>query len=232
MCPSSWMELKGNPELVEKFRQGDRDVLTELYRAHVDEIRLVLSRGFSFSSRGESVRFRGFREPFRLQEVLQEVFVHAFRQKAREAYDGGQPYVPYLVTIAKNWVIDRYRKERTRTALFVSVGELAGENETAEEAMNRHAVIEDTASPELEAYRGELSTTLQTFVGALDAEDAAILQKHLMGDLTQHEVAELIGTDRNDVRKRIKLMRERLLRHLKREGFIGSLDPAEVFGGE
>ena len=226
------MELKGNPELVERFRRGDREVLTDLYRAHVDEIRLVLQRGFSFSSKGESVRFRGFKEPFRLQEVLQEVFVHAFREKARIAYDANQPYLPFLVTIGRNWVIDRYRKERTEATLFVSVAEIAGENETAEEAMNRHAVREQDSSPETVAYQRQLSGTLQTFVGALDPEDTIVLEQHLMGELTQSEVAELLGTDRNDVRKRVKLMRERLLRHLKREGFIGSLDPAEVFGGD
>lgn len=226
------MELKGNPQLVERFRRGDRELLTELYHAHVNEIRRVLQGGFSFSSRGEAVRFRGFREPFRLQEVLQEVFVHAFREKARLAYDSEQPYLPFLVTITRNWVIDRYRKERTHSALFVGMTELAGEGETAEEAMNRHAVRDDTASPELAAYRGQLSETLQRFVGALDAEDTTVLQQHLMGELTQQEVADVLGTDRNGVRKRVRLMRERLLRHLKREGFIGSLDPAEVFGGE
>lgn len=226
------MELKGNPELVERFRRGDREVLTDLYRAHVDEIRLVLQRGFSFSSKGESIRFRGFREPFRLQEVLQEVFVHAFREKARLAYDENQPYLPFLVTISRNWVIDRYRKERTEAALFVSIGDIAGEDETAEEAMNRHAVKDDYVSPEMQAYRGQLSAALQTFVAGLDEEDSAILGRHLMGELTQKEVADELGTDRNDVRKRIRLMRERLLRHLKREGFIGSLDPSEVLSGD
>ena len=226
------MELKCNPELVERFRRGDREVLTELYRAHVDEIRLVLQRGFSFSSKGESVRFRGFREPFRLQEVLQEVFVHAFRERARLAYDAQQPYLPFLVTIARNWVIDRHRRERTESALFVSVTDIAGENETAEEAMNRHAVKDESVSPELLALRKQLSSTLQQFVGDLDPEDTIVLEQHLMGELTQHEVAEVLGTDRNDVRKRVRLMRERLLRHLKREGFIGSLDPSEILGSD
>jgi len=226
------MELKGDQQLVERFRRGDREVLTDLYRAHVDEIRKLLERGFSFSSKGESFRFRGFSEPFRVQEVLQDVFVHAFREKARIAYDVGQPYLPFLVTIARNWVIDRYRKERTEAALFVSVGDIAGENETAEEAMDRHASEDGHMSPEVQAYRGQLSETLQEFVAQLDEDDATVLQQHLMGELTQQEVAEVLGTDRNDIRKRVRTMRERLLRHLKREGFIGSLDPSEVLSGE
>ncbi len=226
------MELKGNPELVERFRRGDREVLTELYRAHVDEIRLVLLRGFSFSSKGAPIRFRGFQEPFKLQEVLQDVFVHAFREKARLAYNIEQPYLPFLVTIARNWVIDRHRKERTEAALFVSVADIAGEDETADEAMNRRAARDDSTTPEMSAYRKQLSETLQRFVADLDSDDAIVLQRHLMGELTQNEVAELLGSDRNEVRKRVRQMRERLLRHLKREGFIETLDPAEVLSGE
>lgn len=223
------MELKDNPELVERFRRGDREVLTELYRAHVEEIRVVLERGFSFASKGTSIRFRGFREPFRLQEVLQEVFVHAFREKARLAYQPTRPFRPYLVTIARNWVIDRYRRERTEAALFVAIDDLAAEAESTEEAMDRHAVRIGEVTPEQLAYQQQLSRALKTFVDALDQEDALVLTEHLMGDLTQQEVAEALGTDRNEVRKRIRQMRERLLRHLKHTGFIGSLDPAEVF---
>lgn len=223
------MELKDNPELVERFRRGDREVLTELYRAHVDEVRSVLERGFSFSSKGQSIRFRGYREPFQLQEVLQEVFVHAFREKARLAYQPSLPYRPFLVTIARNWVIDRYRKERTEAALFIAIGDLAADTESFDDAMDRHGVRYGEATPEQQAHQQQLSRVLQEFVEALDEEDSRVLTEHLMGDLTQQEVADLLGTDRNEIRKRIRIMRERLLRHLKRTGFIGSLDPAEVF---
>lgn len=222
------MELQGNPDLVEAFRRGDREVLADLYRAHVDDVRRLLRDGFSFRSKGAPMRFGGFREPFRLQEVLQESFIHAFREKARHGYDPAQPYRPYLVTIVRNYVIDHFRRERTEAALFVRIGDLAAEGESAEEALDRAARTTGEATPEVEAVRAQLSATLQQFVATLDDEDAAILQRHLMGELTQTEVAELLGMDRNDVRKRIRLMREKLLRHLKREGFIGSLDPAEV----
>jgi RNA polymerase sigma factor (sigma-70 family) len=223
------MELRGNPQLVAAFRRGDRDVLADLYRAHVDEIRRVLQRGFTFTSRGETVRFRGFHEPFRLQEVLQEAFIHAFREKARQAYDEAQPYRPFLVTIVRNYVIDRYRKKQTEAALFVQIGDVAAEGESPQEALDRFTPHDETATPELAAFRTQLSEALRSFVDELDEEDSIVLQKHMLGDLTQSQVAEAIGTHRNDVRKRIRTMRERLLRHLKRQGFIDELDPSELF---
>ena len=222
------MELKGNTELVEKFRRGDREVLADLYRGHVDEIRILLRDGFSFRSKGRGMRFSGYKEPFRLQEVLQESFIHAFREKARLGYDPGQPYRPYLVTIVRNFVIDRVRRERLEASLFVSVGDVAAVGEGVDDALDRIAPMRAELSPEDEVFRGQLTQTLGRFVEELDEEDRTVLQQHLMGELTQNEVAEVLGTDRNDVRKRIRMMRERLLRHLKREGFIGSLDPAEV----
>lgn len=226
------MELKGNPELVAAFRRGDRTVLADLYRAHVGEVRMLLERGFSFTSKGSSIRFRGFTEPFRVQEVTQQIFVHAFRERARLAYDENQPYRPFLITIARNRVIDLFRKERSESALFVSASALAGPQESQEEALDRWASHGKATSPELAAYRSQLGGTLKQFIGELDEEDATILREHMLGEMTQHEVADAIGEHRNDVRKRIRLMRERLLRHMKREGFIGSLDPEELFSGE
>ncbi len=223
------MELKGNDELVEAFRRGDREVLADLYRAHVDEIRLLLRDGFTFRSKGTALRFHGFREPFRLQEVLQESFVHAFRKSARERYDPKQPFRPYLVTIVRNYAIDVVRRQNLERKLFVSAADVAGPDEDHEAALDRVAASVPKASPEDDAFRGELQKALVSFVDGLDEEDGVILRQHMMGELTQTQVAEAIGGDRNEVRKRIRLMRERLLRHLKREGFIGSLDPAEVF---
>lgn len=224
------MKLEGNPEQVAAFRRGDRDVLADLYRAHVDEVRRVLRHGFTFTSRGETVRFRGFHEPFRLQEVLQESFIHAFRDKARNAYDESKPYRPFLITIVRNYVIDRYRKKRTELSLFVEISAVAGEDESPQQTLDRIAPTHDQVSPELAALRTQLGEALQSFIAELEEQDAVVLQRHMLGELTQNQVAEAIGTDRNDVRKRIQTMRERLLRHLKREGFIETLDTSELFG--
>ncbi|MFU8806574.1 MAG: RNA polymerase sigma factor [Bradymonadaceae bacterium] len=219
------MELKGNPELIDAFRRGDRDVLTELYRSHVEAVAALLRHGFNFSSKGTSYRFRGFYEPHRLQESLQESFVHAFRPSARQSYDGTQSYRPYLLAIARNHLIDGFRRERLEASLFVPIAGLPHDGESEDEALGR--VSRSTASiesPERHALQTELATILDAFVDDLSETEALILRLHLMGDLSQQEVAAELGTDRNHVRKEVRQLRGRLLRHLKSEGFISSLD--------
>lgn len=222
------MELKGHPERVAAFRRGDREILGKLYEAHLETVERFLRGGFTFASSGRTMRFRGFAEPFRLQESVQAGFIHAFRKSAREAYDGARPYRPYLLGIVRNFMIDEFRREQTLARYVVSVESFAAEGESTEETMNRIGSSEPAPSPELEAIRTELSGTLQAFVEGLNETEKVLLEQHLVGGMSQREIAEELGVDRNEVRKRVRVMRERLLRHLKSQGFIGSLDPAEV----
>ncbi len=46
-----------------------------------------------------------------LEDLIQEVFVRAFSEKGRLAYDGLRDYEPYICTIARNLLIDRARKQ-------------------------------------------------------------------------------------------------------------------------
>lgn len=221
------MELKGNLERIEAFRRGEREVLTELYRSHVEAVAAMLRHGFSFSSKGTSYRFRGFAEPHRLQESLQESFVHAFRPSARQSYDGKQSYRPYLLAIVRNHLIDGFRRERLEGALFVPSASVLREGESEDEALGRlsiGSIGDGEGSPEKTAISAELTTLLESFLAELTEAQRQIVEEHLMGDLSQNEIAEALGTDRNHIRKEVRLLREQLLRHLKREGFIAKLD--------
>jgi RNA polymerase sigma factor (sigma-70 family) len=219
------MELKGHPELIEAFRRGDRQTLTELYRSHVEDVASLLRHGFSFTSKGTTYRFRGFDEPHRLQEALQESFVHAFRQSARQGYDGTQSYRPYLLAIVRNHLIDQFRRDRLEASLFVSASQVSLDGESEDEALGRLGQSAASPTPEVTAMSAQLSRLLETFLAGLDETQRRIVEAHLMGELSQNEIAAELGVDRNHVRKEVRLLRERLLRHLKSEGFIPSLDP-------
>lgn len=223
------MELHDNPQLLARFKAGEKDVLTDLYRAHVRAVSELLQKGFGFSSGKELVRFSGFHDPHKLQEMVQESFIRAFRQSSRDAYDGKRPYRPFLITIARNLVIDSFRRETLEKRLFVPMARLVGQDESEEDAVSRlqHAP-EDSASPERAALRAELRVILDDFLKTLDDIDRRIVDEHLLGELSQREIADALACDRNDVRKRLRIMRERLLRHLKTTGYISELDPAEL----
>jgi RNA polymerase sigma-70 factor (ECF subfamily) len=222
------LELQGHPARIEAFKRGDRATLTSLYDAHLETVERFLAGGFTFTSGGKTMRFRGFREPFRLQESVQASFIHAFRERARQAYDGTRPYRPFLLGIVRNFIIDEFRKEQTFAKYVVSVESFAAEGESTDEVMSRVGETHAAPSPEVEAMRSQLAGTLQAFVEGLDDVEKTLLERHLMGELSQREIADELGIDRNEVRKHVRTMRERLLKHLKSQGFIGSLDPEEV----
>lgn len=153
--------------------------------------------------------------------------MHAFRQQAREAYDGQQPYLPYLLTIVRNHTLDQLRRAQTEARYIVhaeSLSAVEGEGQ----AVERLGKSEAADGPEITALRDELSGLLQRFVAELDRADEALVSRHLMGELSQQQIADELGESRNDVRKRLKELRARLLRFLKSEGFIESLDAGEV----
>jgi len=224
------MELKGDPQRIEAFRRGDKQVLTELYRAHVSSVERFIRSGFTFSSRGKTIRFNGFYEPFRVQETLQDAFLKAFKKEAREGYDGSKPWRPYLMMIVRNHVIDQFRSSRTEQRYFVALADIGGSTETENETLERLQVDREANSPEMTAFRSQLGGVLKIFMDELDPVDMEVVQRHMLGDMTQQQLAEHLGESRNDVRKRIKSIRAKLLRHLKTQGVIKDLDAKQLLG--
>lgn len=222
------MELLESSDKLEAFRRGDRDLLDQVYRHYVGDVERMLRGGFTFTSQGDTIRFRGISAPFRLQEAIQDTFIKAFREQARHAYDGSRNYRPYLLAIARNLIIDDFRRRSLESDLFVHLGDMTYRDEDEREVLGRLDAGADKPSPEASAWQRQLSQALEHFVADLDDIDGRILREHLLGTQTQQGMADALGVSRNDVRKHIRLLRERLLRHLKSEDIIGNLDVTEV----
>ncbi|MCP4679015.1 MAG: sigma-70 family RNA polymerase sigma factor [Deltaproteobacteria bacterium] len=67
--------------------------------------------------------FRGYKEPWHLENAVQEVFARAFSDSARTVFDGLRPYKNYLAMIARNYIIDSFRKDCQEASLFVELPE-------------------------------------------------------------------------------------------------------------
>src|SRR5690242_17666024 len=105
--------LLSERQLLERFRSGERRALEDVYRHYVRPVSEFLSRGFTFSSRDRTLRFRGYTQPFDLDNAIQETFTRAFKDSARIGYDGLNSYKNYLFAIARNLVIDEFRSRET-----------------------------------------------------------------------------------------------------------------------
>src|SRR3954471_13952893 len=111
----------GRRELLQAFRAGDRRALEDVYRHYRGDVAAFLSHGFSFRSGERTLRFRGYTQPFDLNNAVQETFTRAFKQSARLGYDRVRPYTGYLLVIARNIVIDELRQSGAAVQL-VDVG--------------------------------------------------------------------------------------------------------------
>jgi RNA polymerase sigma-70 factor (ECF subfamily) len=194
--------------LLAAFRVGRADVLARTYHALVDDVFRVVALGFV--TRNGSIRPE--RDPDEQRAVVQEVFVRAFAERARLAYDGLRPYRPYLLTIAKNVMIDRARSrssELARTseldvdAIIDSDAAIPGEvEETAEQQQQRAAAA--------------------TYVAGLDEELRAFVQLRFDRELSQIDVAEQLGV----TRRRVRTLERRVLTGLRK--FLKKYRPGSV----
>jgi len=225
--------LMDDRTLLEGYRRGDSKALEAVYRHHVGHVELLLKKGFSFSSGGRTFRFVGFASAVERQEVLQETFIRAFGERARMGYSGLKPFKPYLLGIARNLVIDEFRRRQREMSLFVLEDGTDGQIlDVVDKALLENSPVGDWArrqsNPERLVARRRMDALMREFIAELDEEATHLIQIHFIEGNSQHDTAELLGLDRNKVRKQLRMLRLRLLRFMKSRGRIHSLDPDEL----
>ena len=115
--------------LVERAAGGDSAAFGSLYQRHVDRV-----YGF--------VRFR-VRDDALAEDLTQEVFVQAMRSIGSLAWQGS--LAPWLMRIARNTVIDHWRRAGRRAERTLSVTEAGADEDEEDSRINR---MEDEASRE------------------------------------------------------------------------------------
>ncbi len=216
---------------LDAYRAGRPDALEAVYARYAARVVALLRGGFSFSSQGATFRFAGYRSALELQEAVQEVFARAFSPAARQGYSGLRPFEPYLLGIARNLVIDDFRRRRRELALFTPEGQ--------DDALDRidpahleHAPIsawtQQRRSPEQALLQRELEALVASFVASLEGEHRTLTDLLFIQRRPQREVADLMGVDRNHVRKLAREVRLKLLRALKSAGRISTLDGSDL----
>ncbi len=222
------MLLMEDRALLDGFRAGEESALYRVYEHYRESVGLLLRAGFGFNSGSDRFRFQGFRTEFEVEDALQETFLKAFAVKARQRYSGLRPYAPYLHGITRNLVIDEFRRRKKEMALFIPEGV---ETRLVAESAESSPVGDWTAmpkGPERLNIRREEHELVRAFLESLDEPTRQLVQLRFVDGLSQEETAERLGLDRNRVRRAIGDLRQRLLRHMKRQGQIKALDAREL----
>jgi len=198
--------LRENRALLEGFRAGAPDVLTAVFNAYVDDIARVIRFGFALDDQSY---VHGVPDPEEQRDMIQEVFVRAFSEKARVAYDGLRPYRPYLLRIAKNLMIDRARK----------IGRRPTKVEPSSEISIDALIDRDAPLPELEEgidWQNQKAIA-RRYMGSLSPELFELVELRFVECRPQVEVAKAMGITRRRVRTLEKRTLAGLVRLLEQE---------------
>ncbi|MYR93051.1 sigma-70 family RNA polymerase sigma factor [Streptomyces sp. SID4937] len=163
------------PELLALARSGDREAFATLYNEHHAEV-------------SRYIRGR-VRDVYLAEDLVSETFLRALRRIETFAWQGIS-VAAWLVTIAKNLIVDHFKAMRTR--LEVVVGD----------ALNAEAVsvsAEDDGLRELAAF--EASETVSVALLALTPEQHAAIQLRYLGELSISETATAMHRTEGSVKQ-------------------------------
>ncbi|HEX7480208.1 MAG TPA: sigma-70 family RNA polymerase sigma factor [Polyangiales bacterium] len=149
----------------------------------------------------------GLSDPGERRDGVQEVFVRAFEERARLAYDGLRPYKPYLLRIARNLRIDQLRAS----------GRQERDLATAFEDHLDAAQPEDVSAEDALDFRA-LNAATRSYIIELDAESQRFVELRFVEELSQAEVAERMGVTRRRARTLEAQVQQGLARFLKKRG--------------
>ncbi len=213
-----------NRRLLDGFREGRPAALQAVYLHFQPDVERALSRGFPFRDGERSLRFFGFSRSYELSDAIQDTFAKAFAPQARLAYNGLDPYRPYLVQMARNVVIDRHRRARISPERLSTLPDGA-----SDEGAPQDRVASPVEDPETTILQAEARALVADFVSGQDEQMQALLRVHFDEDRSQEAAAAALGLRRSEVRAQVEVIRGRLLRFLKARGFIESVDRASLF---
>jgi RNA polymerase sigma-70 factor, ECF subfamily len=161
-------EVSPDATLMQELLRKDVNAFEELYERHS---RIVYSLVLRILRQGSTA-----------EEVVQDVFLQLWRNSAR--YDRSRPFVPWLLTLARNRALDhlrlkseRQRRREEQTEEFPQVASAAPEYEETLDAARRaervRALIGSLPAPQKKAIE------LAYFEGLSHSEIAASLKEPL-----------------------------------------------------
>ena len=211
---------------LKRFREGDTLALREVYDAHVEEIHRLARCGFSIA--GPPPRqVPPLRDVASQKDFVQEVFVRAFGERARAAYDGLRPYRPYLLQIARNLRIDQVRRSGKE---LLSLDDPRGPDI---DALIESRDVTWTEPLEDDLHLRQLEAAAEEFVNTQDDETREFVRLRFVEELSQAEAAERAGVTRRRVRTLEARVQHDLRAYLRRLGLwsggtAGADSPARV----
>ncbi|HXF57809.1 MAG TPA: sigma-70 family RNA polymerase sigma factor [Actinomycetota bacterium] len=187
--------MEGRPledeELVERARAGDVAAYEELVRSYQD-----------MAARAAYV----LAGPAEAEDAVQEAFVKAYR--ALPSFRPGSRFRPWLLRIVANEAIDRRRSARRAAGLVLRVAETGWATED-------RPLGGAAPSPEEAVLRREEAEEVVRAVSLLRPKDRLVIAYRYWLELSEDEMALVLGCPRGTVKSRLSRALARLRQHLQ-----------------
>lgn len=155
---------------------------------------------FSFA-----LRMLGNRE--QAEELLQEVFVRAWRQ-ARRFSEGRGTYITWLLSITHNMAIDEIRRQNRRPR----------KAESADPVLMLANVRDENPSVEEQALLGDMRDVVTEAMAQLPEAQRSALELAYFRGFTQREIAEHQGQPLGTIKTRMRLAMKKMKELLESQG--------------
>jgi RNA polymerase sigma-70 factor (ECF subfamily) len=191
-----------DPDLLRRFRRGERAALAHVYDCYVGVVESLIRRGF-IAATGRSSTHRVITHAD-LADLVQEVFVKAFAEPARCAYDGVREYRPFLIAIARNVLVDHLRRHGREVPVDILAIERLGDR--------------DPPEPISEAPWADAHTmrVVEHYLDRLSPHEHAVYVQRYVKCCSQLEAAAALGLSRQQLRTTEARLRRGLARELAR----------------
>jgi RNA polymerase sigma-70 factor (ECF subfamily) len=180
-------------DLVDAMATGDVHALEVLYDRYNRAV-------FSFA-----LRMLGDRE--HAEELLQEVFLRAWRQ-AKRFSEGRGTFITWLLSITHNMAIDEIRRlnRRPRKA------------ESSDPVLMLTNVRDENPSVEEQALLGHTRTVVKDAMAHLPEPQRVAIELAYFHGFTQREIAEHLREPLGTIKTRMRLALRKLREHLEAQG--------------
>ena len=181
-------------DLMRRYLAGDEKAFEIVYKRRREGLRRFFERQCGSRALG--------------QELAQDVWFKLLRACQNEQYTAEAKFTTYLYRLAKNQLIDWYRKNGD--VKTVELYDSLGSEDEVVESQDYH--VDDPES--IYADKERLETVMEA-IKSLSKEQQTTLLMQLEGNMSYDEIADAMGTNRETVKTRLRYARA----HLKRRVF-------------
>jgi RNA polymerase sigma-70 factor (ECF subfamily) len=173
------MEEQDDLQLIEDYQDGDQKAFEKLISRYLKTVY------------GFVVRMVGRAEA---DDLVQDVFVKIW--KNLDKYNAQYSFKTWVLSIARNTVIDWYRKKKS-----LNFSDLDGDNK---DFNFEESIVDREPLPDKIFEQKELSTLLDGALNTISPNNRSILVLHLEDGLTFEEISVLLGRPMNTVKSQYR----------------------------